>query len=365
VYQNIKFSRGFYTTILAIIAGMLVLSTSETMYAQPITPLIESTNSTYFTNIQWLIDENVLVFEEASIFGDIVDTQQVTQPQLLRQSIWYTYDPTETGENALTASSAIPAAFKFPVEELSLPIAAETDGDIGFTFPSPDGRFVVYAAQKPPEWEYMDYPLAIADLQTGQSTFIDGIVVQLHASTDGSYSIYWSANSRAFTVDSQPRGPVPRIFYVNNFTETLDALVATYLDSLSFNNQIIQPVEFHDISLDGSRLLLRVATEDGRRIFVWNTQSPTQSQFIAPESSVYTNAAAFSQNDEQKIVYIDENGLALYDLQTGRRTILDIDFHATILDRVWFSPDASDVALLHQGMSNYSLYVVDVPERSE
>jgi hypothetical protein len=70
--------------------------------------------------------------------------------------------------------------------------------------------------------------------------------------------------------------------------------------------------------------------------------------------------------DGQQVIYISQKGLMEYDFETEETTLLDTTINSTWVNRAWFSPDVSKVALLEvsQNNSRFTLYIADIPNEA-
>lgn len=344
------------SVIVVMLVGILQLNVKAQSPPKPI--FTSQTNR--LVNVLWSADANTILFQEKPFDGTAFAPDGKVQPQA--KGDWHVYHFMPAGENVLTTSSAIPTQLMPFGKQPSLPPAADVEGGVSLAFPSPDNRYLAYAAQKPADWKYADYPLAIADLQTGKAVLVNDILVPIHDTVDNAYIVYWSTNSQAFVVFTERLGPNPRIYYVTHFVEKLESVKAIYLDELCFNHQPIYPVIPYDISADGSHLLLNVVVAgQGRQLFIWDAADSTKSNLLTGANVRLPEAAAFSSGDEQKVVYLDKSGLFQFDLKTRTTQLLDANLALTRIDQAWFSPDGSRIALLREENAGASLFVVDVP----
>jgi hypothetical protein len=349
------------SVINALVSVYIVFGLSTVAHAQASIEPIFTSDLKPIINIRWSADGETLLFFEAPVSGEVLGPPELAEPLLT--PVWYAYQSDPTGGSSLTAYEASPERNTAFMERSPLPIATDDEGNLPLIFPSPDGRFLVYAAQQPANWESNYFPLGIVNTQTGETALMEEIIVPIHENMDSSYIIEWSQNSQAFTVFAERLGSVPRIFYVTNFTDTVSEITLMHLEAVPIGDQTVYPIDIYDVSNDGNRLFLRAYTIGNQVNFViWNAQQPEQSQIIAQLPEGIVAGGAFSGENDQNIVYVDVPGIIQVNLQTGETTILDSTVNTTWVDRAWFSPDASRVALLETtDFEEERLYVIDIP----
>src|SRR5829696_8529973 len=117
------------------------------------------------TNISWSFDSRVLSFQENKPLEDL-------GPVSREQNSWHKY---ELETQTLTTGSLWPQPYVLPqglsTRSPEQPLMVEG----GFTFVSPNNRFLVYAAERTSETPSGEYPLAIIDMEQATSTLLENI----------------------------------------------------------------------------------------------------------------------------------------------------------------------------------------------
>ncbi|MBC7871358.1 MAG: hypothetical protein H7Y09_11015 [Chitinophagaceae bacterium] len=278
---------------------------------------------------------------------------------------WYTYD---LEQMSLTTTNFWPQSYISSRElranaPLSLNLAVDYQAQISFSFLSPNQQYVVYAAQRPENWGLSGWPLAITNLQTGPTVFATTTSVHNLAHFDSSYRVNWSANSSAFTVKTTSPYAADYVYYVTGFAENMQEASFTRLQELSVaDHTLFVSDTFASLSSNGRRIVLTGNlggdVQPRKWLFIWDADNSIQGQLIEVADQYDFIAAAFT-SDSSSILYIGENGLIKYELETGKSTILNSEINSTWAERVWFSPDMRYVALLVE--SRGEMYIAEVP----
>src|SRR5262249_23019219 len=153
---------------------------------------------------------------------------------LLNANVWLEFD-VQTGK--LTQSTTWPLQPPLtPSQQQDFQIVVR-NGEVSRAFASPNNRYIVYGAQQPSNWTsqpgaYLgDFPLAIADLSTGQH-FTTSIPIE-------DTTVLWSNNSTTFVVKTINNGNIYRLYYVTNFATSLSALTAKEFSELTVGGQAL------------------------------------------------------------------------------------------------------------------------------
>lgn len=342
-------------TVLGIIGMFLALVPHSSSLAQePYEPVYESIAG--IVNVSWSFDGRILTFQEAfPLEGGMPDIGV----QSVQFDTWHQY---QTDVGILPGQRIWPQQ-QLATESLQAEIALATsrEGKPSFTFPSPDNRYLIYAAPQPAGWDRPGWPLAIADLRGGTHVLLDDMVAVSLINFGNAYNVNWSADSTAFTVQTLTINGERRTYYVTDFNEEIERVSSICLcEGISINDEVRYPYRAYDISADGSRVLLEDVTNGTeRRLFVWDLENPAQSRTIA-QGSQYI-AAAFSLEDENRVLFVSLDGLAEYNLEDGNTRVVNAAISSRWADEAFFSPDRSQIALIDTSdLGASSLYVIGI-----
>lgn len=247
---------------------------------------------------------------------------------------------------------------------------ATANGIVSFVFPSPNGRYIVYAAQKPPQ--ALDGPLGIADLQTGEHIVIDSVYISridaYETSWRGYYRVRWSADSSAFIIETNRPVVDSTLYYVSNFSTDVSN---TSVEDLTHggtmvSGELVNPYLGYDISHDGDEVLFKLGVPFAgysQRLVIWNHLNGT-SRVIQGVGLILE--AKWDEQHPDAVVFIDERGLVRYDLNSDMSEILNPDLSSTIINLAWISPDTQQIAIFVQATANRGeLYIYDIPATDE
>ncbi len=178
------------------------------------------------------------------------------------------------------------------------------------------------------------------------------------------FSVEWSDDVSTFLATAF-NGWVYETYYVQGFEQSLaDVTVEeiTDFDWVTAHWDNTFPFErVFDISSDEDRLLLEGIPEN---LILLNLADKSQNQVIGTEG--WQIDAAFSQSDEQTIVFMDENGISSHNLATGQTELLVPTINHTgnsFEGYGYFSPDARKMAFIDSSaFGKWSLYIIDVPD---
>jgi hypothetical protein len=232
----------------------------------------------------------------------------------------------------------------------------EPDGQPYRAFVSPNKRYVVYTTLKT-AWKTRHWgnPVGSAGLNTGEH-LITEISVEL-------FSVLWSKNSTAFTVQTITQYSAYIVYYVRNFGTSLSRL--TYRNcsnGLTFGERVLPVYEVDDIASDGNQVLF----EAGNLLLFWDVRNPSENRILT--DSVIRRAAIFSPQAASEVMYWDRDGFTKYDLTTSRESSFGsrIKRASQVIGNTQeavISPNGKWVALLRNVPTGQkvSVYIIDTP----
>jgi hypothetical protein len=335
------------------------------------TPVYQTSYGRPIVNASWSNDSMQFVFQEALPVNDerVIDTGVVTD-----NNNWYSIS---MGEDRLDGQgvSILRGNIWFLESETvhsssQITLALTDSGQRSFSFPSPNGRYLVYVAPKPSHWKEIGYPLTLTDLQTGENVLIPEILVPGFTEFDAIY-VTWSESGTAFTVETT-WAPAQYNYYISGYSEALEniqtipILVPPYEPLQLLEKAIYYPTPL-DLTKDGKRVLIEGRVAKSTQVFIWDVFNPELSFLIQSTATTPSNSirdAVFTP-DEDAVLYIGENGLVRYHIDTGETAILAVDITSIWVDEAWFSPDGKYVALLDIARlpaEKHKLYILEVPD---
>jgi hypothetical protein len=339
--------------VLGIIGIFSALISHDSLLAQePYEPVYESLAG--IVNVSWSSDGATLTFQEAfPLEGGVPDIGV----QSIRFDTWRQY---QIDAGVLPSQRAWPQQITNEGLQAEIELATSREGKPSFTFPSPDNRYLIYAAPQPAGWDGPGWPLAISNVREGTHVLLEDIVTVSLINFGTAYNVTWSADSTAFTIQAITINSQRQTYYVTGFSEEIGRIRSICLcEGISVNGEVRYPYSAYDISADGSSVVLEDVTNGTeRRLFVWDAQNPAQSQTIG-QGNQYI-AAAFSL-EENSVLYISLDGLVEYNLENGSTRVMDAAISSRWADEAFFSPDLSQIALINTSHLGASiLYVVGI-----
>ncbi len=323
-------------------------------------------------NVRWSSDSQRLVFQQRmSLKGEQGMTSEFDQGVIsLENNNWYIYPVGATGKGQLIQAHNWPLQALETDQVRNLPIAT-TDTQRSFVFTSPDGRYAVYAADAERAGfgsNYSGYPLALTDTMLNETAFFEEVNIAYGLKNLENYEVEWSADSSAFTVKIEPAFPGATLFYVSGFADGINQARLHRLsnnDGFEIDGEIVAlQTELGALSANGERLLLKGTVSEDREfegqywlntwLYDWSVANPIESRQIVRDNTI--RAATFAV-DQRGILFIGQNGLTYFDLKTDELAVRNPEVKSSWVDRAWFSPDASHVALLDQDVA--CLYVLE------
>jgi hypothetical protein len=306
-------------------------------------PIASSLNSA--VNVSWSFDGKLLLFQD----DGTTDVGVLTQ-----EDRWFQYDTDTKQLSRSNRWSLQPTLTTSQIQTFEM--AKDAIGQLTFAFVSPNNRYIVYGSRK----QEIGHALAIADLQNNTYRIINEITIGSLAVFDSSYVVKWSKGSTAFVVQATPSyGASTNIFYVSNFTTSLNNLSFQSLIATTVSSQTAYSYRVFDISPDGIRVLLERASPNNTGFILWNAQNPSENRIVVVGGSFIVEAA-FSPQDADKVRFIGPNGLVEYALTAATATTLEPNINNSWVNSAWFAPAGNKVALLNRSNSGLAkLYVID------
>jgi hypothetical protein len=337
--------------LLSIAALLIGLSLGNAQ--APFEPIF--TTNFGILNVSWSSDSDSLTFQEAFVLDGGATDIGVQSSQY---NSWHEYR-VDTG--ILTTSSLWQQPYLLPQGfPIGFPTQPPTAGE-GFTFLSPNNHFLIYAAERPPESQMVENPVAILDTERSTSAFLEDVPFCCESQFNErlGYSIHWSDDGTAFTMESYSPFAAKRMYYITNYAESIEEVQVIDLTTLTQENgETLSFTNILDISANGEQIFAAW----GSALFVWNVDDLSLSPPIAQWASTI-RGGTFTP-DERNVWYIGESGLSQLNLETSETTILESNINSDWVDRAWFSPDGRHIALLDEGellSTPDALYVVDMP----
>ncbi|MBZ0275878.1 MAG: hypothetical protein K8I60_07035 [Anaerolineae bacterium] len=310
------------------------------------------------TNVYWSADSAVLTFQE---MWYLYDTSEISTPDTGIPPIktWHQYFTAADSDENLIDSDTWPYRETNAAILNSIRLAKDEQGREGFTFLSPDQRFVVYPTDRinPYGW-----PLVIGCTTTGQQMAISDAQTISLVNFQYYQTVLWNSSSSSLMITTVSDGAATSFYYVMNFSENFEKTSIFPLhEGITTDKELHYPIDTFGLSTTGNRVLLKeVTTENGFRLFIWDANDPSVDITVTQNNNVIE--AAFLPQDENQILYVGEQGLVLYDTLTQQETILDANISSHWVHHAWISPDGRKIALLDDRRVGQSwLFVVDIP----
>lgn len=306
-------------------------------------------------NTGWTPDSSVLVFQIEQY--DNSAGRPMTGPNTPNYETWRQYDLTS---GQISRGTIWPLQPDLTAEQYRDFEIYNSDIDRSFVFQSPDGRYLVYTAFV--SASSYGFPLGIADLSTGNHRILgdlEGIKRNNNLGDLEFYKVQWSENSGAFTLHSLMR---PGFYYISNLEDltTLSIYSSESFPGFPLNDTTFYPGSVHDLSAAGDHLIVLGGTSDNTgRLVLWNMM--TDSRTSIPIQGLVAGSV-FTQND-QRVLFIDEEGLKQYDIPENQTTLLNPEISSTwATGGAYFSPNGQYVAIRVDAPEPESLYLFEVPE---
>ncbi|MBI5666794.1 MAG: hypothetical protein HZC41_02200 [Chloroflexi bacterium] len=338
----------FVFTILMFLLASTVPTSAQELYIP-----IFITNSVLI-NIMWSSDSSSLTFQEIKYASD---GAPAIGPRSTHWNNWYSYN---VDQGTLTQSSLWPLP---QVLAQGLPIGVTTYPPIAslnaFTFLSPDNRFLIYPAVKPDGWNRYCWPIGLVDTERSVATLVPIAETCGLEDFDTFFTVEWSDTGNAFTIHTFTGFADTRTYYVNNYSDTLEAISVVQLDDMFLSSITV----FDVCPIESCILLMTGITVDEYQLLVRGINT-TQVQLVAQGTSKSFIEAAFSP-DQRYVWYVSEDGLIQYDLESSKSTVLEPAINSTWIDRAWISPNGKHIAWVAKakGGNSYGVYVEPMTEQ--
>jgi hypothetical protein len=331
----------------SILAGVLVFVAASFLLGNRISAqqafiLVYETDANSIINKGWSNDGRFFVFQDL-VVG--VGHQSAADK-------WFQYNVETDRLSETSRSFFVPELTEAQLQRYEV---INQYGEVGYTWPSPNGRYLVYSGRKQ---RYEGY-VGIVDLTTGNYLVTD-MAVYAPYDPDYGFSVKWSDDSTAFTVKTVTGFAANRVYYAFHFQPSLtdiDYMEITY--SLVFNGYTPSIVDVFDLSSNGQRALLA----GYESLFLWNVRDPAQNRVLA-ENRVHW--ASFSSATANRVLFLTSTGILQYDVSTGDTSTYDTTLSSAIntIDNVTdilMSPDGNHCALVSPGYTSgkSTLYILD------
>ncbi|MBZ0317807.1 MAG: hypothetical protein K8L91_15410 [Anaerolineae bacterium] len=239
---------------------------------------------------------------------------------------WQKYDPV-TG--ILTASKTWPQQPMLTDDEQDFFRPTDLpDGSTTYIFESPNKHHLVYCSpiQASPSLLILGNRAGMELL--GLDDVINNPFIGPH-----SFRVIWSADSSAFVTIDERQPAVLR--YVTNFDTWLRSTQVTRLHKRDF-----RAWDVFDLSDDGNLVLVLGDTVEIRQqLMVVNPLNLSENIVLQTPDASEITAAIFAPDNANQILFVSEQGLGLYDMESQRVSILDSSITAELGVPIAFSPD--------------------------
>lgn len=345
------FSTVFYRNLLLALILLFIdldngITHSEAKWGS--SPVI---SGVFPSQISWSANSEKLVFQnhDSSGFGVNSSTQNWIQYNTITGEIIYTHRwPLQP--------SLSPAEFQLfqPFSESGI----ET-----FIYESSDGRYVIYAREYQELANADVYHITLADRQTNEVAAAPEFLVDPFSGPEN-FDVMWSRGNTAFVIQTIAAngGDLRLVFWGTDYDLSLSDLNLQRIEP-EINDESYFPIQVHDISNDGSSILMTAiefnpAMPDNQQtmLVVWNAVNSALSKALELSNDEIIGAA-FGANDD-KVVFINQIGVIQHDLISGEQVILNSSYTSIKYEKAIFSPNGEWVALIDEqssGLSNIYL----------
>lgn len=236
-----------------------------------------------------------------------------------------------------------------------------TEGnDHSFLFRSPNGRYIAYSGLLPADAGY-DPSLGIADLTANTHRILaEEVNIERNhfLGIFEHYNIQWSDDSSAFTLASGLGSELYHISQLNDLNTLVVHWLSTY-DGLPIGAERYRATNSFDISANGSKLLLGgfylTSSIQSSPFVLWDV---TTNSGVSLPSEGEVVGATFIHND-QRVLYVDGEGLKQYDTTKNQVVLLNPAINSTWgIGGAYFSPNSRYVAIR---AGTQSLYLFEIP----
>lgn len=239
---------------------------------------------------------------------------------------WQQYDPV-TGN--LTASKMWPQQPLLTDDEQDFFQPTDLpDGSATYVFESPDKRYLVYCSpiQASPSL------LTLGNRAGMELLGLDDVINNPFIGPRA-FRVIWSADSSAFVTFDERQPAVLR--YVTNFDTWLRSTQVTRLHKRDF-----RAWDVFDLSDDGNLVLVLGDSGDIRQqLMVVNPLNLAEIVVLQTPDASEISAAIFAPDNANQVLFVSEQGLSLYDMESQQVSILDASITAEYGTPIAFSPD--------------------------
>jgi hypothetical protein len=342
------------------LAAFVVVILGINTNAQPALPIIYS-HVLHIHNASWSSDGALFTFQ----LGTYINYDLILGVNTPEFESWFAYDANQEGLSSKGATTW--RQYEKLASHLSaqITLATHPDGAISFIFPSPNERYVVYAAPRQ-RGDPFGYALAVTDVITRYTSIISNVRTVYLSDFTNFYNVIWSAGSTAFVVQHDSGFAADITTYVSDNAADFNPAKIVDLSRIDINGRSLETSrEFAAISEDGKKVALSVrANVNESYLLIWNSKDIVSSQFIPTGQYYYPVVAAAFVNGDQVVLYISEEGLMKYELATQETVLIDASINSTWVDKAWFSPTGKQIALLDSAAlpsEKNTLYMYDIP----
>jgi hypothetical protein len=302
------------------------------------------------SNLSWSTDNQDLIFLGTGIERAVnVSTAD-----------WYKYD---TLTNTLSQYQTWPLqpALSTTEKQEFMPLSLKRPS---FIYGSPNGQYLTYAIDE-------TYKLTLANRQPVEKIVLQpGVTIPDPISGPDAFNVLWSNDSTAYTVMyasafSDDFGTI----FVSGYTSDISNGVNLYIGESGFNDRYFRHLRIHDIASDGKLVLLTgeevIPNSDAQdfrsKLILWNPATPDSGEILDSIASNSVRGAGFA-NNENMLLFINDQGLLQYDRLSGETIVLSSDFSSNWIQDAIFSPLGDKVAITSSVVDGtIQIFVVAVP----
>jgi hypothetical protein len=330
-----------------ILAGVLVFVAASFLLGNRISaqqafiPVYETDANSIF-NKGWSKDSRFFIFQDL-VVG--IGHQSAAYK-------WFQYDVEAKQLSETSRSFFVPELAEAQLQQYEM---VNQYGEVAYTWPSPNGRYLVYSGRRQ---RYEGY-VGIVDLTTGNYLITDMEVYSPY-DPDYGFSVKWSDDSTAFTVKTVTGFAANRVYYAFHFQPSLTDIAYTEITySLIFNGYTPSIVDVFALSSNGQQALLA----GYESLFLWNVLDPSQNRVLS-ENRVHW--ASFPAGTDNRILFLTSIGIMQYDVASGTMSTYDTTLSSAIstigdVTDILMAPDGNHCALVSPGYTSgkSTLYILD------
>jgi hypothetical protein len=295
------------------------------VYAQTQAPApLDQIHYTDADSASWSSDGRYFVIQNAGLgFGFETDKPS-----------WVEYD-TLTGQITVNRRWPLqPALTDAQIQAFQFVDPATHDN---YAFVSPNGRYIVYAAQPPNSWSASQWglPNGIADLQTGQH-LVTSLPTAALGLSDYLGGVRWSGDSSTFTVNTVTDYAGIYIYYVTNLNQSTfapklltisDAVTPGpgFITGIPIGTNTIAVYGVYALSFDGQQILFQQATD----AVYWNRTDPSENRSIHLPAGDYISSMGFDSQDNHQVFILGQRNIERYNLVTSQSAVIGSSLAST------------------------------------